>query len=947
MTRRRRIFLIVTAVIALLVGVGTAVLILAFPAERVGALAAERVSQALDRDVTIGRARLALFPVPAVALEGVRVERWRNSGERERSTATTDDRPLAEIRRIEVRPRLLPLFRRELIVSGLVIDGPSILVEVEDDAEPVTERVADGSAGFLDDASFDIRRIRVRDARVEYIDRATGTAARLEGVDQDLRLEGVFEAGSLARIGLRGGTVVERLSAELAESLGIPFRDVPLTIEHDGVIDLIGRSARVERLVVALGELRLEGDGTVTAWSNPAARRVSLRLASDDADLTGLLALLPDSLRSWPAGADAGEEWGVADGRASIRAAVEGPLGEGRLPAVDGRLRMEGIALNRGMEAILTDLNGTLDFSLEELSADGLTARLLGEPLRLALTVRDTEEMQTTGSLSTRLDLARAVSAGLLPEGWKGRGAPGVDLTFRGPLARPIEMAVDGSVALAGVEIEGPEWPGRLTITGGSIGLAGQEVVGRRLAAEIAGSDATLDFALADWVPFALGDEEMPPRLVFESHSTFVDADALFPPDPDVPTYAELFFARLAGAEVNGMTASEAAEAAGLRLPEVPPVVMEGQVAIDRLTQRGGEFQDIRVDVGARDRQLELRGADFTMLGGGIHLAGRLGRAPEGVAADSARQPLLVDFAVRDVSSDPFFQRFTAFRDHLAGTLGIEGSLAMELDRNLLPEPVTVHGVGDVSIRGGQLVNWGILRALGGELGIAQFDTVAFQDWTGRFELVGSRIVLHETELQGGEVGARVAGSFDVSGQLDLAGTLFLPQSLTSRASGTTASALVTAATDESGRVPVGIRFAGTARQPSVSLDLTEAGRLMAERAREEAETRARELAESAASAAASRVLGSEGVSLPESPGAALETARQSASDAVIGRLRGLIGGGAGPASDRPEAAPEESAQDSAQVSPAGEDGGEGEAGDSGQDGEQAEDGEEDSSSSA
>src|SRR5690606_21829174 len=146
-----------------------------------------------------------------------------------------------------------------------------------------------------------------------------------------------------------------------------------------------------------------------------------------------------------------------------------------------------------------------------------------------------------------------------------------------------------------------------------------------------------------------------------------------------------------------------------------------------------------------------------------------------------------------------------------------------------------------------QIVNWPLLRGLGDRIGIAQFDTLAFNDWSGRYRMAGTKIILEESMLESGEMGVRAAGAFDVNGTLDVGATVYLPQEWTSRVPGAPAGFLASAAAGPDGRVPVGARFAGTAREPSVSIDMSEAGARVAAAAREAAQQQAREAAARAA----------------------------------------------------------------------------------------------------
>src|SRR5512139_1715475 len=107
MNRQRRLLLLLLVPV-LLVGAGLVAFRIFFPAERIAAIAAEQAEAALGREVGIERVTLRFFPAPAVALERVSV-----------AGKTPDSPPLATVRRIDLRPKIFPLFRKQIVVDAL------------------------------------------------------------------------------------------------------------------------------------------------------------------------------------------------------------------------------------------------------------------------------------------------------------------------------------------------------------------------------------------------------------------------------------------------------------------------------------------------------------------------------------------------------------------------------------------------------------------------------------------------------------------------------------------------------------------------------------------------------------------------------------------------------------------------------------------------------------
>jgi hypothetical protein len=909
MMSRKRIVLGLAGSLAALIVALVLVLIFAFPAERVGALAAGKASAALGREIGLGGVRMRLWPVPAISLEEVTVGGSLRSLDSAAAAGPRSATPLASVARVDLRPRLGPLLRREVRLRSIRIERPVIIIEAdslaETDIPPAPEPASTDEPGFWDDSTFEIDRINIVDGSIEYRDLATGGVARIEDLDQEIRLDGDLQDGRLATLRLTGGLSAARVTIDLPGKFAVPIREMRVAIEHDAALDLLAERAQIDRFALTLQEMALEGTGEVVAWADSTARTVSLRLSTGETELTPLLASLPAAWRSWPADAAAGQEWTATAGSARLDVTIDGRMGGGESPSVDGLLDMNGVSLARGGDAVVTDFAGRLTFSEESAASDGLTGRLLGAPLDLRFSVEDFAAPVADAEITGQLDLGRAAALYLFPPGWMASGAAAVDLALAGPLRDPALLALDGAVTLAEIALSAPEWPAALDVRAGVLQFAGSELVGREISGNFGSSDLRVDFALDEWLPFAFGAPGAVLRTVFAADSRNLDLDEILPYDPDAPTYPQLFFAHLTGVPVNGQSAAAVADSLGFRRPVLPPINASGRYFTQRFTQKGVTYEDVEVQVAVADGRLDIPSGSLRFLGGELGFAARLDAPPDSAAV----APLQLQFTLNGVGAEQFLHRFTAFREHIDGALQSSGGLTMALDERLMPVVTSLGGDGTLAVIGGRIVNWSAARALGGEMGLARFDTIAFQDWGGKFQLVGSKIFLTETTMEAGDVAVRAGGSFDVAGQLDLAGTVYLSPALTAAAGGRL-GALVNVAADSEGRVPVGFRLAGTTRNASASLDFSEAGARLAERARQEAEAEVRERA----TEAAGRILGTD-IPPVASPSEAIDSARQRVESAVTDRLRGLLSPrrpAAAPPPAPPPAAPAPAAADTA-----------------------------------
>ncbi|HEX6308534.1 MAG TPA: AsmA family protein [Longimicrobiales bacterium] len=862
----RRSLLIALGALAVVIVLFVATVLL-LPAERVGVFAAERASAALGRDVQVQRFGVRLFP-PAIALEAVTI-----------GGPTTRDSALVTADRVELRPKLLPLLRRRIVIDEIALDRPLLRLEIAADSTSnlPTLAAADSTAAG-GDAELSIRRLRVSGGSLIYRDATTGATVHLSGIDQTLKLSGSIASGELARVAADGDLLIADIDADVPAALAWPIRDLRLRVEHDVDVDRAADRVELRRLALTIQDLVLDVSGTVTAATDSLQRTLDLQARTGATDVAHLIASLPKALLT-----GGGELLTGAAGRVQLDVVVRGRSGAGAAPSVAGTLQLQDAALARGRWGTIADqLDGMIAFSLDSVATTGITGRVLGEPLRASFTIHDPASPHGAVRISAALALAQAQKLGLLPDSVQGAGRIAIDIGMTGSLVTPAEALLTGNVDLTGVQLEVAALKKPVIVRQGRIALDGRTVSATDLQATIGGSDVALDLEAGEWLPYALGDTTRPPKIAFTARSERFDADEILGAKPETYTYGQLFVARLGDRSIDGRPVEQVAEEIGLGMPEVPPVDMDGRVIARHFVRGGLPLQDVDITLAARSGQLDVRAASFRMMGGGVHMTGRLGLSA-GQPGTGAAQPLALDYTISDVAAAAFLQRFTGFRDQISGDLLIAGTMSMLLDEHLLPLRESVNGAGTLAILEGEIVNWPLLRRLGERIGVAQFDTLSFRDWSGRYRVTGPVVVLEESRLESGELGMNAAGTFDVNGALDLGATLHLPQEWAARVPGASAGFVAGAAADGDGRVPVGARFGGTARDPSVALDLSAAGARVANAAREAAERQARDAAARAAERLTEQLLPRDTAGTPA------DSMKKKVEAEVVNRLKRII----------------------------------------------------------
>lgn len=338
------------------------------PPETLARWAEPRAEAALNRDVEIGGAELAVFPHLGVALRDVTVG----------NLAGFRGPPLARLERAELRVALLPLVRGDVVMDEASATGVDLRLQVDEDGDsnfgdllPASEEERAGPEAGAAPVSLPIREVHVERGRFELRDRRTGRAVVLDSVEA---------SGSLARE--ESGRLVRLEAGSRAVTVVLSDEREGRTLPGDAEARLrLRTSERFESLEVLEGRLTAGGvpltvSGRVDSLRSPV-RHLSLTLRADTVPLGRLV-----GARSGVFPADSVE--GV-EGTISLRVGLTGPVGGAGAPRVDGRLELRGAGGSlAGRGRVVDGLSGRLLLRDDTLVAEGVRGTLLGGRARLA-----------------------------------------------------------------------------------------------------------------------------------------------------------------------------------------------------------------------------------------------------------------------------------------------------------------------------------------------------------------------------------------------------------------------------------------------------------------------------------------------------------------------------------------------------------------------------------
>ncbi len=247
-----------------------------------------RISQAVNRPVTIEGAELRLWPRPGVVVKGIRIA---NRGMFSETALATADAVVLE-------PRLLPLLKRQIVIDRIVVRSPRALLVVADDGTSnfgdfVPERSESGGAAGSGPAglSLDIKRIELVDGRVGYRDGMRSRSLQLDGVN--LRTD--LDARSAGSIGTEGTASAEKVIIRLPEAPGSSIETGKASVEWSGRVAGDLDSFDLDRGELEAGPFRARLSGQVSSLGTPI-RILDLALYAEGLALEDLVGELDSGM---------------------------------------------------------------------------------------------------------------------------------------------------------------------------------------------------------------------------------------------------------------------------------------------------------------------------------------------------------------------------------------------------------------------------------------------------------------------------------------------------------------------------------------------------------------------------------------------------------------------------------------------------------------------------
>ncbi|HEX7343804.1 MAG TPA: AsmA family protein, partial [bacterium] len=285
MSKTAKIILIVLAIPVVLVAAAAIFLKVYFTQDRLKALIIPKVESTIQRDVSVGKVSLKIFPNLAIKMASLEI-----SGPRQGAFAKNE---FFKVDEIVLDVGLKPLLRREMQVDQIIVKHPQVYLEVNKEGlnnytfptPPQQAAPAQPKAAGKPFALF-LSDFQLSDGVVEYVDYQGDTRFLIDDLDQELSMQ-VTGGGKDAAIETQatiGGVSFGSTKSFLIANLPVTNFE---RLSYKSDADLL----TIDSARIGLREIALSARGSISNMTKQPT--LDLSIQSTQAELSQLLSLVP------------------------------------------------------------------------------------------------------------------------------------------------------------------------------------------------------------------------------------------------------------------------------------------------------------------------------------------------------------------------------------------------------------------------------------------------------------------------------------------------------------------------------------------------------------------------------------------------------------------------------------------------------------------------------
>jgi uncharacterized protein involved in outer membrane biogenesis len=699
MIRRNKIIIGVFLSLAILFILGGVLAILLFPAERIRVIAEENATRAVGMPVRIGDLRLSFGGIPSVQATDIVV-----------GPAAPGELQLAGVKSIKVRISLLPLLKRQVDVTSLIIDEPVVNLITRADSTTNLPALADttgpketGKPGLP--VPISLRSLRIRKGTVSLISKKENSRTILSDISQRLSLRISRDLENLNSSGKLEVGSIDLWAGEKRQ---------PISGSHVQFSHELTGNVTAGDFTLSGGELQVNGIPIKLTGEMKNGKNIAFHADTGTLRAADLVAALPDSMLPNKKDVSAqGETSLVLDGTVQMGAVKPDIRYNGTLTIRDM------IASVKGLPKKIDNLRSTVDITENVLTFRDTEVRIDQSRAALSGTISHYLEKPALAlKASGSLNMGDITSALPVFKENKPTGKVAFDLKIEGvPSPEVTDMGISGSLTLDNLVMSLPKVLKNPAALNGTIGISPDQVGLSSLVLKTGKSDITINGGISNYLNLLPGRKGNPAMLKGTIGSTLLDLNDMLV----IPKNAPI---------VKPWDLDEP-----LRNLPVPPTLQAemgiklGEVLFGRL-----KADSVQGSVTLNKGVLELSGLNIAAYNGALTGKTSINFSnPESVVYNGG-------FNLSKLNAQSFIAQFFNTGDHFRGlfsstfTFSGAGLDSVSFFKNLKAD-------GSGVFENGQVVNWEFMKMLGNELKFLNFDTVGIGMVRGAFQVLDSKVI--------------------------------------------------------------------------------------------------------------------------------------------------------------------------------------------------------------
>jgi len=792
MKRLKKIILWVIAIGIVVVILAAAGVALFFPKEKVKAMAVDKISSALDREVTIEGISVSFLGGIGAYLENIKIA----------NPERFEEEYFLDAEALDVKLQFWPLLKKNVIVDRLILVEPEIVLRKLDDgttnyqfgvidslAPPaVKEKLPEESKLAVSAVSFE--NLAVKNGRISYVD----DSSNMEILAAGLKLESKVETPQQALFKSSGNIGIDSLSIRI-DTVSYPVMAVKSSYSA-------AYNQNEDRVILNESELKINDVDLRLQAEIPKLTeltRADIKIGADKTSIAGLLDLLPEEYRALLEGYN-------IDGGLTVEAEVKYDESTPDTMQYSGNMTLRDIAVSTSeYPGDMVIKSGKAAFKNDYADIEISEASFENNPLSLTCEINGFDKPVVDGAVDGKIDLA-TLKAYLLESGNPQlTGEMAFDMKFNGPVEQPGKMKLQGDLNVTNATYSAETLPEPIEALDISAKIDDRDIIINSMKTKFTSSDFDLKGKLADAFPYFIPGyekEARKPFLSFEMHSNRLDIDKLFP--------------EAAPGEGENLTE--------LPLDSLPPIILpdidgKGIAKVDTLIYSRVEFSNINGDVDIKDRVIRAQNVTGKVYTGDV-------KGEAAIDLNDFENPAYSGkYEAAQIEVNDFLSRFTGLGGHLFGKVNMNGDFnAAGWEPEDLIKSLTLDG--SALINQAKLVNFDLVKKMAQTFNFSASDEETIKDLASSFRVENGRVMFDAMTFFNNMGDWNIAGSVGFDGSLDYSGDVLLTEKMSGelmKSSDLVAGVASMLKEDKSERVRVGFKLGGTYKNPKPVLDLSPA----------------------------------------------------------------------------------------------------------------------------